>query len=139
MTAWGNFGYDVGFDAAAALTKFRAVKLVGTNGNEGVTPITGTTDNVIGVAQFGVTACEITAGKGSSVRCIGVTEMETAEAITRGQRLSITANGRCQSVTTGAPGDTIIGLALDGCDGAGDRIPVLLATPGVQRISTEFS
>ena|SRR3990167_1222146 len=139
MTAWGNFVVDKGFDAAAALTKFRAVKLVATNGSEAVTPVTAATDNVIGVAQFGVTAAEILQGKGASVRLMGITEMETAEAITRGRRVSISANGRVQTVATGVVGDTVIGIAMDGCDGAGDRIPVFLSMPGVDKITAAFS
>ncbi|KKW09708.1 MAG: hypothetical protein UY48_C0055G0011 [Candidatus Gottesmanbacteria bacterium GW2011_GWB1_49_7] len=139
MTAWGNFIVDKGFDAAAAITKFRAVKLVATNGLESVTPVTAATDNVVGVAQFGVTAPEILKGKGASVRLMGITEMETAEAITRGRRVSITANGRVQMASTGVVGDTLIGLAMDGCDGAGDRIPVFLNLPGVDKITAAFS
>lgn len=60
--AYGNFILDKGYDAEAAITKFRAVKLGATA--EGVTPVTAAADDVLGIAQFGVTAGEIAAGIG---------------------------------------------------------------------------
>jgi hypothetical protein len=123
MAPWGNFVLDKGFDAAAAITKFRAVKLVATNGSEAVTPVTASSDVTIGVAQFGVTAGEITKGKGASVRMAGVTEMELSGTVTRGQEVMAHTDGTARLAAT--TGNRVIGLALDG-GVSGERIPVFL-------------
>jgi hypothetical protein len=124
MPAWGNFGLDKGFKAAAAITKFRAVKGTGTDGE--VTPTTADTDVVLGVAQYSVSAGELAKQKLASVRMIGITEMECAGTIQQGALVCITASG---TAVTGTAGDRCIGTAL--ADGAtGTRIPVFLGLPG---------
>jgi hypothetical protein len=125
MPAWGNFVLDKGMNAAAAIEKFRAVKLTA---EETVGPITGLGDMVIGVAQFGVTATEITKGKGCSFRCIGVTEMESDGAITLGAPVGISANGRASA--TIAAGTRRIGVCVKAVTAAGQRVSVLLNLPG---------
>lgn len=121
--AWGNFVLDIGFDASAAIVKFRAVKLVATNGSEAVAPIAAEGNEVVGVAQFGVTADEILKGKGASVRLMGVTEMEAGGAITRGDEVGIDAVGKAVTANTGS---RIVGKAMTGCAADGDRVAVFL-------------
>lgn len=125
MAAWGNFVLDKGMNAAAAISIYRAVKLTA---EETVGPVTGLGDMVIGVAQFGVTASEITKGKGCSFRCIGVTEMEAAGAIAVGAPVGIAADGRASA--TIAAGTRRIGVCVKGVANAGERCSVLLAVPG---------
>ena len=124
MPAYGNFVLDKGFKAAAALTKFRAVKGTGTDGE--VTPVTADTDIVIGIVQYSVSAGEITKQKLASVRMAGISEMECSGTIQQGAMVCITATGLA---ATGTAGDRVIGVAL--ADGAvGNRIPVQLGLPG---------
>lgn len=124
MPAWGNFGLDKGFKAAAAITKFRAVKGTGTDGE--VTPVTAGTDIVLGVAQYSVSAGELAKKKDASVRMNGISEMECAGTIQQGALVIINASGQA---LTGAAGQRVVGVAL--ADGAsGTRIPVALVVPG---------
>jgi hypothetical protein len=124
MPAFGNFVLDKGFKAAAAVTKFRAVK--GTGNNDEVTPVTADTDIPLGVAQYSVSAGEITKGKRVSVRMAGISEMECAGTIQQGALVCIDATGKAE---TGTAGDRVIGVAL--MDGAvGNRIAVALIVGG---------
>jgi hypothetical protein len=120
MPAYGNFVLDKGFKAAAAITKFRAVKGTGNDGE--VTPVTAVTDVVIGVAQYSVSAGEITKQKLASIRMAGITEMECAGTIQQGALVCINASGQAVTATTG---NRVIGVAQ--ADGAsGTRIPVAI-------------
>ena len=125
MPAWGNFGLDKGLKAAAAVTKFRAVKGTGNDGE--VTPVTAIGDVVIGVAQYSVSAGELAKKKDASIRLIGISEMECSGTIQQGALVAITAAGVAIAPSTGA---RIIGVAM--ADGAtGNRIPVFLGLPGI--------
>jgi hypothetical protein len=120
--AWGNFILDSGFDAAAALTKFRLVKL---SAAETVTPVTAITDIPIGVSQFGCSAAEILKGKGGSIRLMGVSEVEAAGAIAVGQRCQLETTGRV-SAEVGASGKRLVGVCVGHpSTNAGDRIAML--------------
>lgn len=124
MPAYGNFVLDKGFKAAAALTKFRAVKGTGNDGE--VTPVTAVGDVVIGVAQYAVSAAEITKQKLASVRMAGISEMECAGTIQQGGLVCINASGQA---VAGTATNRIVGVAL--ADGAsGNRIPVALIIGG---------
>lgn len=124
MPAFGNFVLDKGFKAAAAVTKFRAVK--GTGNNDEVTPVTAVTDIVLGVAQYSVSAGEITKGKRVAVRMAGISEMECAGTIQQGALVVTNASGQA---LTGTTGDRVIGVALQ--DGASStRIAVALIVGG---------
>jgi uncharacterized protein DUF2190 len=127
MAGWGNFILDKGFNAAVAITKYRAVKLVATNGSEAVTPVTASTEVVIGIAQFGVTAGEILKGKGASVRMAGVSLWELSGSVTRGQEVMAHTDGTARLAATS--GNRVAGIALDG-GASGDRIPVFLTPAG---------
>lgn len=121
-----NFVLSRGFDAETALTKFRAVK-PGTVA-EAVQAVSAEGDEVLGVAQYTVTTAELARGKGASVAMMGVTEMETSEAIAVGDTVAISADGRAAAVNSGARN---IGVCVgNAADGAGDRISVLLQLPG---------
>lgn len=114
MTAYGSYGKDLGFDAAAAIEKFRFVKLSGAP--ETVTPVTGVADQPVGVAQFSVTAAEILKGKGASVRVSGVSEVEVTVAVNEGDLAGLNADGTC---SIAAAGDRIVGQYLTATAGAG--------------------
>lgn len=122
--SYGNFVLDKGFVAAAAVTKFKAVK--GTGTDDEVTPVTADTDVVVGVAQYSVSAGELAKQKPASVRMAGISQMECTATIQQGALVCITADGSANALTTG---DRVIGIAL--ADGSsGTRIPVALALPG---------
>jgi len=122
--ATGNYLQDKGYNAAAAITKFRAVKF---SALETVTPITAEVDVPCGIAQVAVSAGEIVRGKGVSVRRFGASEMEASIAINPGQLVSITADGRAQvAVAT----ERVIGVCDEGAANAGERIRVTLSLPG---------
>lgn len=124
-SAVGNYILDKGFNAAAALTKFRAVK---SDGNpEAVTPVTAVTDVVLGIVQHDVTAGEITKGKGASVRMEGISLMEASEAINEGQLISMVTDGRG---AVAAATERVIGVALSPAAAAGDYFSIKLDLPG---------
>lgn len=121
--ATGNFVLDKGYDAAAALTKFRAVKF---SAEETVTPVTAKTDVVAGISQFGVTLAEIDKGKGASIRVMGATEMEVSGTATVGSLAGLNADGTCHNA---AAGDRVIGEFRQGA-ATGGRASVQLSLPG---------
>lgn len=125
MPAYGNFVLDKGYDAAAPITKFRAVKF---SAEETVTPVTAITDQIVGVEQFGVSAAEILKGKGASVRSAGISEMECSAAITVGAAVSAGTDGRAK---TAATGERVIGQCVKGTANAGERAAVRLTLPGL--------
>lgn len=114
MTAYGSYGKQLGFDASAALTKFRFVKLTGAP--ETVGPVTAITDQPIGVVQFSITAAELLKGKGASVLVDGVTEVEVNEAVDEGQRAGLGSDGR---VGVAAAGERLVGIFLTAAPSGG--------------------
>jgi hypothetical protein len=126
--AWSNFVLSKGYNAAAALTRYRAVKYSGNV--EEVTPVTAITDYPAGWAQFGVTAAEIADGKGASVMIIGITEAEASTAITVGTMCTLETDGRV-SALVGASGKRIVGRCVGSPAAvAGDRISMLIIQNG---------
>lgn len=125
MPASGNFVLDKGFVAAAAVTKYRAVKL---SALETVTPVTAATDQPIGVAQYGATAGEITNGKRIGVRLMGISEMECSAAMaTVGVEVGMAADGRAKAAATG---ERVIGISLTATANAAERVSVLFLAAG---------
>jgi Uncharacterized conserved protein (DUF2190) len=123
--ATGNFVLDKGYRAAAALTKFRAVKF---SAAETVTPVTAITDQIAGIVQFGVTAAELAKGKGATVRTMGISEAEASGAIAVGAAVTIAADGR---VKTAAIGERVVGRCVGhAATAAGDRISLFVQTGG---------
>lgn len=124
--ATGNFGLDKGYDAAAAITKFRAVKL---SAAETVTPVTAVADVVHGWSQFTVTADEITRGKGASVRIDGITEAEAGGAIAVGAICTVDNVGRAVAAVSGS---RVVGRCVGHPSAnAGDRISLMIEENGV--------
>lgn len=117
--ATGNYVVDKGYNAAAAITKFRAVKY---SAAETVTPVTAIADRPAGWAQFGVATEEIAQGKGASVRVEGITEAEAAGAIAVGAQCQLEADGRVSAVVA-ASGKRLVGVCVGHpATNAGDRI-----------------
>lgn len=123
-SATGNYIQDKGYDAAAALVKFRAVKFSAVNV---VTPVTAVTDVVVGIVQHDVTAGEITKGKGASVRREGISLMEASEAIAAGQLVSMVTDGRA---AVAAATERVIGVCDQPAGAAGEYISIKLDLPG---------
>jgi len=121
MPAVGNHILDKGYDASAAITKFRAVKLHASL-PETVSPISNVTDVVFGVAQNEVTTTELAKKKGVDVRSRGRTEMEAGAAIANiGTPLGVDNVGRCIPLVAGS---YQVGVAEQAASGAGVRITV---------------
>lgn len=116
---------DLGYNAAAAITRYTAVKFV--TDNETVTPCTAEGDVWIGVAMYGVTSAEILQGKGASVRHIGVALMKVGTGgVTFGTLGVMDASGQVVASNTGArPLGIVMATGV-----AGDYVGVLL-TPGL--------
>jgi len=110
-----NFILTKGYPAAAAITKKKAVKFTG-DGSQSVTPITAVGDIVCGVAQFSVSATEITKGKKATVITNGRAVMTGALAISEGAVVYIDNTGQATTVATSA---TRIGICDEPCAGAG--------------------
>jgi hypothetical protein len=126
--ATGNFVLDKGYRAAAAITKFRAVKF---SASGIVTPVTSITDNIAGFAQFGVTAGEIARGKGCLVRTGGITEAEASSAIAVGALVELLADGRVRTATASS-GARAVGRCVGApSTNAGDRISLAVVLDGV--------
>lgn len=125
--ATGNFILDKGYNAAAAITKFRAVKF---SAAETVTPITAITDLIAGFAQFSVSAAEILRGKGASVRVEGITEAEASGAVAVGAWVELVNDGRVKAAVA-ASGARIVGRCVGHpATNAGDRISLKVTTNG---------
>lgn len=123
-SATRNYIQDKGYNAAAAMTKFRAVKW---SAAETVTPVTAVTDVVAGIVQHDVTAAEILKGKGASIAVEGDSVMEASEALAVGQLVSVSANGRAALASTG---EVCIGICVEPAGAAGEYIRVKLDLPG---------
>lgn len=120
MPGYGNFILDKGYDADAAIGKYRAVKW-GTE-DESVTPCDTQGENGCGISRFAVTEAEIDKGKGASVRRQGIAIWEAGDTIERGDKVTVGADGTCEPA---ASGDHVWGTAeQDGV--SGDQIAVEL-------------
>lgn len=124
MAEGGNSILELGFDAAAALVKYTAVKLTD---DMSVTPVTAEGDVWVGITQFEVTAAEILQGKGATVWLLGTSLIKVGTGgVTRGLVVGMDAAGLAVAANTGA---RPLGVCLvSGV--AGDYVPVLL-TPGL--------
>lgn len=123
MPATGNFVLDKGYDAAVALSKYKAVKF---SAEETVTPVTAKTDVVAGVTQFDVATAEISAGKGASIRVMGASVMIAGGTCTVGALAGLMADG---SVRDAVAADRVIGYFRQGAS-TGNQASVELSLPG---------
>lgn len=123
MPATGNFVLSKGYDAAAALTKYTAVKFTA---EETVGPVTAVNDVVAGVAQFDVTTAEIAKGKGASIAVEGATVMIAGGTCTVGALAGLMADGKVHDAATG---NRIIGMFRQGAT-VGNQASVELSLPG---------
>lgn len=114
------------FIAETDLTRYRFVKL-GTVANS-VTAVDGVTDLAIGIADEDVDQSE---ADGASIFLLnegGIVPIEAAAAITLGDKIAPSANGRGQTaVTTQFPR----GIALEAASAAGHIIPMLVSVEEV--------
>lgn len=118
--ALANTVLNLPYQASGAVTKLRFVKVTG---DQTIGPAAAVTDKCLGVVQVDVSAAEATQGKSVAVMVYGVSWVEAAAAITRGDNVGPSANGRAQTaVATQFP----LGVALKAAAAAGDLIPVLL-------------
>jgi len=115
-----NYMQDKGYDAAAAITKFRAVKF---SAEETVTPVTAAADIVAGVAQESVSAGDITHGKGCVIAVEGDTEWECSEALAVGTRVAIGNDG---TINAAGAGEKIHGWVVEPTTATGQRARVHL-------------
>jgi hypothetical protein len=111
---------ELSYQASAALTKMRFVKL---SANQTVAPVAAITDKALGVIDTDVSAAEFPLGKSVAVACEGVAWVEAAAAITADAFVAPSANGRAQTAVTT---QFVAGRALKAAAAAGDLIPVLL-------------
>jgi|ERR1041385_6983758 hypothetical protein len=108
------------FEASAAITKGKAVKLTASQGGKKVTQCSGTTDDAIGIAQNDAA----NAGDLVEVALAGGGGKALAKAtIAAGNRLGINADGSIQKVAS--QGDTEFAVAMDDAV-AGDIFPVMI-------------
>lgn len=120
-----NYMQDKGYDAAAPVTKFRAVKW---SAEEIVTPVTaGATDIVAGIPQESASALDITHGKGVPIAVEGDTEWECSVALAVGTRVAAANDGTC---IVAAAGMKIHGWVVEPTTGTGQRARVHLALNG---------
>lgn len=116
-----NYIQDKGYDAAAAITKARAVKF---SAEETVTPVTAVTDVIAGIAIEAVSAGDITHGKGAVIAVEGDVEWEANAALAVGTRVGVVADGRCKSAAAAEP---FHGWVVEPTANAGERARVHLA------------
>lgn len=114
-----------GYNAGAALTKYRAVKF---SAAETVIPVAAITDVVCGIAQNTVSDNDRNVrGVGAQVRVMGASLMEAAAAINIGVLVSINASGQAK---TAATGERVVGMCVEAASGAGKFARVQLIVPG---------
>jgi hypothetical protein len=120
-----NYIQDKGYDAAAAITKFRAVKW---SAEETVTPVTtGATDIVAGIPQEAVSAADILHGKGAPLAVEGDTEWECSAALAVGVRVSCANDG---TAIVAVAGSKIHGWVVEPTTATGQRARVHLSLNG---------
>lgn len=111
---------ELPYDAAGAITKFRFVTL---DADEAVAQCDTAGEVTVGVFQVDVSADEATNGKGGAVQALGVSFVESGDAITRFDDVTTDADGRA---ITAASGNRVHGQALKAASAAGEWVPVLL-------------
>jgi hypothetical protein len=120
-----NYIQDKGYDAAAPITKYRAVKW---SAEEVITPVTaGATDIVAGIPQESASALDITHGKGVPLAVEGDTEWECSAALAVGTRVACANDGTCIASVAGSK---IHGWVVEPTTATGQRARVHLSLNG---------
>lgn len=91
MPATQNVVLAKGYDAAAAITKKRFVKM---SGEQQVTQCSVAGELAIGVSQFGVSTTEIARGKGASIIEEGRAIVEAGGTVAVGNKITTDNQGR---------------------------------------------
>jgi hypothetical protein len=120
-----NVVLSKGYDAAAAITKKRFVKL---SGEQQVTQCSVDGENAIGVAMFSVSTTEITHGKGASVLEMGRAIVEAGAAVAVGAKVATDNQGRA---ITAVATKHVLGICEKGASGAGAECTVRLNAAGI--------
>jgi hypothetical protein len=116
-----NVVLSKGYDAAAAITKKRFVKITG---EQQVSQCSVAGENAIGVAIFSVSTAEIAKGKGASVIEEGRAIVEAGVALVVGNKVATDNQGRAVvAVAT----NHVLGVVEKGASGAGSECTVHLA------------
>jgi hypothetical protein len=113
-----------GYTASADLSssQYRAVKITAVRT---VGPVAAITDKFIGVLQNAPTSTQT-----AQIMHSGRSKVEASAAITAGDTVGVSANGRAVTIAPGtATTQYILGIAEDTCANAGEIISVLL--PGM--------
>jgi hypothetical protein len=121
-----NYVLDKGFLAQATTVQFTAVKFGTTD--DSVTPVTGTGDDVLGIAYEACAAADANK-RVIDVRILGIARCIAGGSITRGNKVKVTATGTL--IATTADADKVVGIAMNTAV-SGDQFDVLL-TPGLMR------
>lgn len=120
-----NFVLDKGYDCAAAVVKFRMVKMTAA---QTVSPISAAADLPFGITQETVSAGDITKGKGAPVAIAGISEFEADAACAVGQELVVGAsgNGTLAPKGTASAGTVVVGTCVSPAAAQGNRGSVML-------------
>lgn len=122
MPASQNVVLSKGYDAAAAITKKRFVKLTG---EQQVSQCSVAGEMAIGVSLFSVSVAEIAKGKGASVLEEGRAIVEAGAVLAVGNKISTDNQGRAKvAVAT----EHVLGICEKGASGAGKECTVRLAS-----------
>ena len=114
-----------GYNAGAALTKYRVVKF---SAAETVIPVAAITDVGCGVVQNTVSDNDRNVrGVGAQVRVMGASLVEAAAAITIGALVTQNASGQAKAAATG---ERVIGMCVEAASGPGKYARVQLIFPG---------
>lgn len=106
------------FDGTGTMAQYRFVKLAS---DTQITPVTATSDLVVGVALETTAKTDLPVQIGVD----GIFPVECGGTVTRGKMVEITANGRVKDYSSGK----IVGMALKSGT-SGDIVPVLVRRVG---------
>jgi hypothetical protein len=123
-----NFILDKGFKIAAPATKYQLVKFG--SADDTMTPVTGVTDQAMGVLLEDCPTADVTNGRVCDVRLMGLVMVVAGGTITRGNPVRPTSTGAVQAVAgTAGTNEVIVGYAMESAV-SGDLFHILL-TPGL--------
>jgi hypothetical protein len=125
VPATQNVVLSKGYDAGAAITKKRFVKLTGA---QQVSQCSVAGENAIGVAMFSVSTAEIAKGKGASVLEAGRAIVEAGAAVAVGAKVTTDNQGRA---VTAVATNHVLGICEKASANAGEEITVRLGAAAI--------